>query len=273
MTVNIKGKTLLLIVAAGGTIITAYLAAKNTPEAQKRKEAALQEKREKTGDESAQLTFVESAKAQVGAYVPAIVSGTVVLGSLIGSEVINKENLKKAEKAFDEYKEMTEKLDGKGASKVIEKAIEQKKLDEKAKKPWDEKQQFRIVFQGHSIMFEKTRAEVIEAIYELNRYFHERGVVCFNEFLRYLDQSPIPEGDDRGWEAYIGESMYGYSWIDFGLKECEDEPWVTEIYMAVYPHFLDEEAAEEELEMGVKKLDSGLLMYRVKGTDEEEKKE
>ena len=259
MVIKVKGKTMFLVVAGLGMGVTAWLAAKNTPEAQKRKEDALKEKRERTGDENAQLTFMESAKAQFGAYIPAIISGMVTVGSLVGSEVINKENLKKAEKALDDYKDMTDRLDGKGASKVLEKAVEQKRKDEKKGKPWEKKESFRIVFQGHTIMFESTRSDVIEAIYEANRTFHGLGVLTFNEFLEYLGQEGVGEdGDKRGWEQYVGESIYGYSWIDFGLKECEDEPWVTEIYMAVYPHFFDEGECNMEIEEGCRKLSSGI---------------
>lgn len=260
MVIKVPGKTVFLVVAGLGMGITLYLTAKNTPEAQKRKEAALQAKREKTGDENATLTWIESIQAQVGAYAPAIVSGMVTVGSLVGSEVINEQNLKKAEKSYDNFKEMTDKLSGKGASKFIEKTVEQKKLDEKAGKPWSQKQQFRIIFQGKSIQFEDTRENVIEAIYETNRYFHDRGIVTFNEFLHFLGQDPVDEGDERGWECYIGEAVYGYTWIDFGLKECEDEPWVTEIYMACYPHFFDQDDAEAEIEEGCKKL--GINAFR-----------
>ena len=248
MVIRVNGKTVLLIVAGLGIGITAWLAAKSSPEAQKRKEDALAAKREKTGDPNAQLTLIESIQAQIGAYAPAIVSGMVTVGSLVGSEVINEQNMKKAEKAFDNYKEMTDKLGGKGASKFMESAVEQKKLDAKKGKPWEAKEQFRIVFQGRSIQFESTRFEVMEAIYEANRYFHGRGILTFNEFLEFLRQSPVDGGDDRGWECYVGEAVYGYTWIDFGLKDCPDEPWVTEIYMACYPHFFDEEDAEREIE-------------------------
>ena len=248
MTIKVKGKTLLVFVAGVGVVVTAYLAAKNAPEAQKRKEAALAEKRLRTGDENAQLTFIESVKAQIGAYLPAIISGTMAIGSLIGSDVINEKNMNKVKKTFNDYKEMTDKLEGKDTSKVIEKAVEQKKLDEKNKKPWDTTENFRIVFQGHSIQFESTRADVIEGLYETNRLFRGKGVVTFNEFLAYLNQPPVEGGDERGWECYVGEAVYGYSWIDFGLKECIDEPWITEIYMPVYPHFFDEEECEKEIE-------------------------
>lgn len=256
--IKIKPKTILLVVTGVGMVATAWLAAKKAPDAQKKKEEALQAKREKTGDPNAQLTFFESIQAQMGSYAPAIISGMIAMGGLVGSEVINEKNFKKAEKKFDEFKQMTDRLSGKDTSKVIEKAVEQKKLDEKAGKPWEEKEQFRIVFQGHSIQFEDTRANVIEAIYETNRYFHERGIITFNEFLHFLGQPPVEEGDDRGWEAYVGEAVYGYSWIDFGLKECIDEPWVTEIYMACYPHFFDQEDCENEIEeFCCGKLESG----------------
>lgn len=250
MVIRIKPKTILLGGTAIAMLLTAYLAAKKAPDAQKKKEEALKVKRESTGDPNAQLTFFESIQAQFGSYAPAIISGIVAMGGLVGSEVINEKNFKKAEKKFDEFKEMTDKLSGKDTSKVIEKAVEQKKIDEKKNKPWEEKETFRIVFQGQSIQFESTRAYVIEAIYELNRYFHGRGMVTFNEFLHLLvpDHDPVPEGDDRGWEAYVGEAVYGYSWIDIGLKECYDEPWVTEIYMACYPHFFEQEDCENEIE-------------------------
>lgn len=254
MTIKIKGKTVLVLAAGAGMLITAWLAAKNTPEAQKRKEEALQAKREATGNENAELTFFESAKAQIGAYIPAIISGTVTIGSLVGSEVINKETLKKAEKAVDEFKIMTDKLDGKGSAKIIEKAVEQKKLDEKTSKPWDVKERFRIRFQNKVIEFESSRADVIEALYCANRYFQGRGMLTFNQLLEFFNQEPVEEGDDRGWEAYVGEAIYGYTWIDFGLKECEDDPGATDIFFAVYPHFFDEEQCNAEIEEGCKKL-------------------
>lgn len=254
MTIKIKGKTVLVLAAGAGMLITAWLAAKNTPEAQKRKEEALQAKREATGNENAELTFFESAKAQIGAYIPAIISGTVTIGSLVGSEVINKETLKKAEKAVDEFKTMTDKLDGKGSARIIEKAVEQKKLDEKTSKPWDVKERFRIRFQNKVIEFESSRADVIEALYCANRYFQGRGMLTFNQLLEFFNQEPVEEGDDRGWEAYVGEAIYGYTWIDFGLKECEDDPGATDIFFAVYPHFFDEEQCNAEIEEGCKKL-------------------
>lgn len=257
MVIKVSGKTVFLVVAGVGMGVTLYFTARNTPEALKRKEEALQAKREKTGDENAKLTFVESVQAQIGAYIPAIVSGMVTVGSLVGSEVINEQNLRKAEKSYDNFKDMTDKLGGKGTAKFVEKAVEQKKIDEKKGRPWDQKQDFRITFQGKTRTFQKTRAEVIEAIYEANRYFHERGILTFNEFLSYLGEDPMEEGDDRGWECYIGEAVYGYTWIDFGLKECYDEPWITEIYMPCYPHFFDQDDCEAEIEEGCKKLGSG----------------
>lgn len=254
MTIKISGKTMLLVTAGVGMLVTVYFTAKNTPEAQRRKEISLEEKKSATGDENTKLTFMESAKAQVGAYAPAIVSGVATIGTMIGSEVINEKNLNESKKKYDEFKKQVDKIDGKGSAKFIEKSVEEKKKDEKKGKPWDEEERFRIVFQGHSVQFDATREDVLTAIYELNRTFHINGIATFNEFLYYLGQPPVEEGNDRGWECYIGESVYGYTWIDIGLKECIDEPGVTEIYMPVYPHFFDEEECEDEIEEGCKKL-------------------
>lgn len=255
MVVKINGKTIFLLVAGAGVIATAWFASNNAPEAAKKKELALAAKRERTGDPNATLTKFESAKAQLGSYAPTIIAAMTALGGIAGSEILNQQTIKKIEKAYDGYKEMTDKLEGKGTSKLIEKAVEQKKEDEKKKKPWDIKEEFCITFQGKVISFKATRSEVIEAFYEVNRYFHGRGIVTFNEFLSCLpDVDPVEQGDDRGWEAYVGESVYGYTWIDFGLKECYDKPWITEIFMPVYPHFFDQDDCELEIEEGVEKL-------------------
>ena len=228
--------------------------AKKSPDAQKNKEAALALKREQLNDPNAQLTLVESVKAQFGAYLPAIVSGAVAVGTMVGSNVINENTAKKVTKTFEEYKKMTDRITTPGTAKLIEGAVEQKKNDEKKGKPWEQKEKFRIRFQSQVIDFESTRADVIEGIYEANRYFHERGILTFNEFLHMLGQSPVDEGDDRGWECYIGEATYGYTWIDFGMKDSPDDPWVTEIYMACYPHFFDQDECEHEIDEGLQKL-------------------
>ena len=242
-----KNSTIFKLVALTGFAITIYMVARKTPEAQERKAAALEAKRQESGNPNVQLTLIESAKAQAGAYVPALASGLLAVGGVVGSEFFDQKDIQIAKKAFSDYKQMTDKIAGPGTTKFIEKAIDQKTADEKKNKPWEKKETFRIVFQDQMIMFESTRADVIEAIYEINRYFHGRGIITFNEILQHFGQVAVKGGDDRGYESYIGETMYGYSWIDFGLKECPDEPWVTEIYMAVYPHPLNEEEAEEEL--------------------------
>lgn len=262
MNIAIKGSTILKIVAWGGLAVTIYLVAKKSPEAQKNKEAALQAKREQLNDPNAQLTLLESAKAQFGTYLPAIVSGAVAVGTMVGSDVINEQTARKVTRTFDEYKKMTDRITTPGTAKLIEGAVDQKVKDEKKGKPWEQKEKFRIKFQGQIIEFESTRVDVIEAIYEANRYFHGRGILTFNEFLHMLGQPPVEEGDDRGWECYIGEATYGYTWIDFGMKDCPDEPWVTEIYMACYPHFFDEDECDHEIEEGLKKLSK----WEVEGT-------
>lgn len=255
MNIKISGKTVFVIVAGAGMVITAWLAAKNAPNAQKKKEEALQAKREATGDENAQLTIVESFNAQIGSYVPAIISGVVTLGSFVGSEVINADNYRKGEKMIEEYKNMTDRIGGAGTSKFIEKAVEQKKLEEKADKDdqaWEKRRKFKLKFEGETLEFESTLADVTTACYFANRQFILYGILTFNEFLNLLDQQMLTdkaskEGDRRGWEACVGEAVYGYSWIDIDIVDS-DEPDVKEITFPVYPHLFDEEEAYKEVE-------------------------
>ena len=247
MTIRIKGKTLFVAMVGIGMAATTYFTAKNTPEAQKRKELALEEKKQLTGDENAKLTWIESIKAQFGAYIPTIVMWMVTLGGIVGSEVFNEQALQRVEEKREDIKKMIEKLDGKGAVQVVEQAVELKKLGEKNNKPWEEKEKFRITFKGRTIDFESTRLKVMETLYEINRYFHLSGRVMFEEFLQYFNLKSVPEWDHFGWDVGIGESDYGYSWIDVRLKECEDESGVTELYMVVDPHDFDEDKKEDDL--------------------------
>lgn len=253
MTIKIKGKTLLVVLVGVGTVATAYLAAKKTPEAQKRKEEALQKKREETGNENAELTFIESAKAQAGCYIPVAVAFAATIGSLIGSEVINEANLKKAEKKIDDFKDMVDRIDGKGSSKIIEKAVEQKKIDDKSGQTQTGKEWFRITFQDQVVEFQSTKADVLEGLYEANRYFQLKGMLTFNEFLECFKCEPMKGGDDRGWEAYVGEAVYGYTWIDFYLNQDEGNPSFTDIDFAVYPHPFEEDEAYAEIDEFCKK--------------------
>lgn len=268
MSLKVKGKTLLILVTGAGIVVTAYLAAKKAPEAQKRKEEALKAKREATGDENAQLTTTESIKAQIGSYAPAIISGVVAFSSFIGTEIIDEHDIHKIKQSvtndfnklknsLDDYKTMTDKLNGNGSSKIIERAIEQDN------KTFTTRQWYRIIFEDEKLEFQSTPEDVIKAFYEANRQFQGTGILTFNEFLDYLDQQLLTDeaqqkGEELCWEAFVCDNIFGYTWLDFDIQPCEDRPDMKEIIFPVMPRYIDEDDQYHKIdEACAKKITDG----------------
>ena len=98
-----------------------------------------------------------------------------------------------------------------------------------------------------------TPEKVKDAEYYLNRMLVGNGPVVLNDFYRLLGIEELPFGDDIGWDLYLGEVYFGYTWIDFEHIEYMpeayndvDNPPCCEIFMPFYPHSLDEEELKKE---------------------------
>lgn len=99
-----------------------------------------------------------------------------------------------------------------------------------------------LVFDGETLFydeysgryFKSTIADVKDAEYKLNRNFALRGYCELNEFYEMLGIEPTDYGHTIGWNQYMGETSYGYTWIDFNhqLEETEDG---LEYYVISYP--------------------------------------
>lgn len=63
--------------------------------------------------------------------------------------------------------------------------------------------------------FTRAMAQVIDAEYHMNRNFILRGYMSLNDFYTFLGLDHIAGGDNIGWSIEMGETTYGYSWIDF----------------------------------------------------------
>ena len=66
--------------------------------------------------------------------------------------------------------------------------------------------------------FTDTLLHVCDCEYELNRYFALRGCAELNQFYEIMEHEELPpnkHGAMVGWSDYIGETTYGYHWIDF----------------------------------------------------------
>lgn len=241
-----KGKFgIVLSVTAGAAFLyTLFMMGKKAPEALEAKNKALQEKRERTGDESAQLTLVESVKAQMPCYAPAILGGAVTLGSIVGSQLLPQEALNDINQVHKTYKDITAKMAGPKAEKLIESMTAQK-ISHGMDEP--KKETFVLQFDDKDIQFESTMLSVMQATYDINRLFVGLGTVTFNQALQFFKQKEVERGDDFGWDAYLGEAWYGYSWIDFEYRQGKlNGKNVTFIDMPFEPHALCEEELEGE---------------------------
>lgn len=246
-----KGGIVLALVTGVGLVITVVLTAKKAPEAQKAKEAALEEKREATGDPNAQLTKMESIKAQAPCYIPVACSAAGTMASLVGSQILPQGALNNLEKWKRTYRDISAKVNGPQAEKLIsqmtEKTIESKEDGMKM-------ETFILPFNDENIIIEATMLDILMAEYDVNRFFKGTGAITFNQLLDFFPGKlkHRDRGDEFGWNEYLGDAFYGYCWIDFYHRQATlDGKPVTFIDMPFLPHSLNEDDVDEILNHGI----------------------
>ena len=87
--------------------------------------------------------------------------------------------------------------------------------------------------------FLASEQHVTEAEYHTNRNFQLKGDIPFNEFLSFLElDDKNLSFEQLGWDIYLGETYYGYQWIDFVHKDKKlmDGTEYTEIFYPFEPH-------------------------------------
>lgn len=259
-----NASTILTCLGAGGVVATVALAIKATPKAldkiqcsqvdkgeeilHKLREGALE--KSDTGYILPKLTAIETLQACWKEYLPTIAVGTGSLICIFGANVLNRRqqaSLASAyaalESAYQGYRRKVCSILGPDTDAMIEKAVEQEKQDIKDDlPPWDEVQTFYLPCCGKAAFFERTMEEVVQAEYHINRNLILRGEVTLNEFLSFLGLDAVEEGDVIGWDCYIGETQYGYRWIDFNHRHyvTDDGLTVCSIDTPFAPHSLDD---------------------------------
>lgn len=244
----VKGKagTVLIVLAGIGLIVTTVIAVRQGPKAQAAKEAALKAKREETGDENAQLTTMESFKAQAMCYAPVFASAAVTLSSMVGADILKSDAIRSMQRFQKTYEEINKKLNGEEAEKLVRKATEEKIRDED---DFHKTKTYVIQFHDELIEFESTPETVLEAEAMTNRNMRVLGgEITFNEMLETFGLGKVPGGDVEGWNDYLGEIYFGYKWIDFvhRIRTLADGRKAIFIDMPFAAHPLD----EEELDHG-----------------------
>ncbi len=236
--------TILTCLGAMGLVGTVVLAVRGTPKAMR----ALTDAKVEKG--STELNKLEAVKAAAPAYLPAVAAGTGTLVCIFAANVLSRKQqatlisaYAALDQAFQNYREKAVLFGGPQLDRAITDAIEDEREDKAEERPpWDEVQTFYL--EGYPKFFEATMEQVRCAEYVLNRNFVLRGDATFNEFLRFLGLDDIGEdGEKIGWERYIGEAFYGYSWVDFDhiYRVTDDGMSICEIHMPFAPHGFDEE--------------------------------
>lgn len=256
--------TILTCLGAGGVVATVALAIKATPKALDKIQCAQVDKGEEilhklregaleksdTGYILPKLTAIETLQACWKEYLPTVAVGTGSLICIFGANVLSRRqqaSLASAyaalESAYQGYRRKVCSILGPDTDAMIEKAVEQEKQDiEDDLPPWDEVQIFYLPCCGKAAFFERTMEEVVQAEYHINRNLVLRGEVTLNEFLSFLGLDAVEEGDVIGWDCYIGETQYGYRWIDFNHRHyvTDDGLTVCSIDTPFAPHSLDD---------------------------------
>lgn len=259
-----NASTILTCLGAGDVVATVALAIKATPKAldkiqcaqvdkgeeilHKLREGAL--KKSDAGYILPKLTAIETLQACWKEYLPTVAVGTGSLICIFGANVLSSRqqaSLASAyaalESAYQGYRRKVCSILGPDTDAMIEKAVEQEKQDiEDDLPPWDEVQTFYLPCCGKAAFFERTMEEVVQAEYHINRNLVLRGEVTLNEFLSFLGLDAVEEGDVIGWDCYIGETQYGYRWIDFNHRHyvTDDGLTVCSIDTPFAPHSLDD---------------------------------
>ena len=253
MVKGLKGKESLILTGLGviGVIGTGVSAALATPKA-----LEILEITENKLFEEAQEAYIESCdfgdvddivdfvmptwrKALVIApyYIPtALIAGatcTCIISSYVNSVKTQKSLIAAytlVDGAYKAYRDKNVELYGEENDRQIRKSLAYGQFED------------ILVFDGETLFydeysgryFKSTIEAVKDAEYKINRNFALRGYCELNELYEMLGIEPTDYGHTIGWNQYMGETQYGYTWIDFNhqLEETEDG---LEYYVISYP--------------------------------------
>lgn len=156
-------------------------------------------------------------------------------------------------KKLADYKAEVKDIFGEEADRKVEDAIAVKRLENNDILAEEHAEDAKLWYDHFSERwFWATGEEVSDAEFFADRIFRMRGYLTLNDFYNLVPGlSPIPEGDEIGWDEYVGEVCYGYTWIDFihvDHNEADDARSYRELYFQNTPHPFYEEAIEMEKE-------------------------
>ena len=223
MTLRRNLPKLLAILAAMGTVSTAFATARATPKAL----LLIQEAEAQKGED---LTALEKVKVAAVPYIPAVLLGSATIVCVFGAQMLNRRaqsSMASAyallDQSFKDYRRKLNELYGDEADKKVIEALAVEKsqtvyinasyltgpcdlsLEENSSKPvlWYDEYSKRF--------FTASLEQVLMAEYHLNRNYILRGEAVINELYEFLGLEPTDWGTEAGW-APMDEGMF---WIEF----------------------------------------------------------
>ena len=181
-------------------------------------------------------TAFQKTRVAVKHAIPPVLTAGVTTACVIKNHQINKEIKDQLiasyillDRTFREYKQEVRNKYGDDADHAIRERLKNATDEDK------ENPEVPLFYDTYGKrFFNLTWEQVIDAEYQLNRLFALRGHVTLNDFYSYLGLDWQVQGDDKGWSEYIGETIYGYQWIDFEHRLTKTDDGL-ECYIIEYP--------------------------------------
>lgn len=226
--------TIVSCIGAVGVVATTIAAVKATPKAllliENEKESINKQLKE-DGRETRvdKLSATEIVKATWKCYIPTAIIGLLTIVCIFGANALNKRQqaaiasaYMMLDNAFKQYKEKAHDLLNDDDDAMIKKSIIEDKYSE-----------ITLFYEYHyGEFFERRKADVLNAEYQLNLKFASQGYACLNDFFELLGLPITQEGEVIGWST-----QEGYSAIDFEhqLLELDDGMECTIINLPISP--------------------------------------
>lgn len=218
--------TILSCIGAIGVVATAALAAKATPEVDAICDELYLKYRDVYDKEPKTIDYIREAWK---CYIPTAVVGLSTIACIFGANALNKRQQAAITSAYmlldntyKQYKEKVSKLLGDNADTIVKKSIIE-----------DQYSEIALFYEYHyGEFFERRKADVLNAEYQLNLKFASQGYACLNDFFELLGLPITQEGEVIGWST-----QEGYSAIDFEhqLLELDDGMECTIINLPISP--------------------------------------
>lgn len=215
-----------------GVIVTAGLAAHEAPKANE----ALEKARKEKGED---LTLWETMKIAGPCYAPAIISGGLTTGTILGNQVLNSRQQTALMMAgavgtgmMTEYDKYRRAIKAEQGDAVDERALERAKMTEEEL----QKEIARLKEENGPHLyclstflpgpvFEARPEDVMNAFMHFNRNLALRGYNDLGELYRFLG---VPEQcynkdevQNYGWNDYINRIKFECSYCDFDIDNIE----------------------------------------------------